>query len=210
MQQTLAWLQTQTYVKKRHQIGILGGNFNPVHNGHLLIADQVAQILSLDKVKLMPEAVPPHRNTKHTMHTISVKHRLNMIKLAIKGNPRLGIERIELQLGGMNYTFDTIKKLKKKNPDVDYFFIIGGDMVEYLPQWHQVEELMELVQFVGVGRLGYPKKSSFPVIWVDVPKIEVSSTYIRRSIGFDSIPKYLMPDEVYQYIQEKGLYLNGK
>ncbi|MDR1473765.1 MAG: nicotinate-nucleotide adenylyltransferase [Lactobacillales bacterium] len=207
MQQTLAWLQTQTHVKKRRQIGILGGNFNPVHNGHLLIADQVAQMLSLDKVNLMPEAVPPHRDTKRT---ISVKHRLNMIELAIKDNPRLGIERIELQFGGMNYTFDTIKKLKKKNPDVDYFFIIGGDMVEYLPQWYQVEELMELVQFVGVGRLGYPEKSSFPVIWVDVPKIEVSSTYIRRSIGFDSIPKYLMPDEVYQYIQEKGLYLNGK
>jgi nicotinate-nucleotide adenylyltransferase len=206
MQQTLAWLQTQTHVKKRRQIGILGGNFNPVHNGHLLIADQVAQILSLDKVNLMPEAVPPHQETKRT---ISVKHRLNMIELAVKDNPRLGIEGIELQLGGMNYTFDTIKKLKKKNPDVDYFFIIGGDMVEYLPQWHQVEELMELVQFVGVGRLGYPEKSSFPVIWVDVPKIEVSSTYIRRSIGFDIIPKYLMPDEVYQYIQEKGLYLNG-
>jgi len=207
MQQTLAWSQTQTHVKKRRQIGILGGNFNPVHNGHLLIADQVAQILSLDKVKLMPEVVPPHRDKKHT---ISVEHRLNMIELAIKDNPRLGIEMIELQLGGINYTFDTIKKLKEKDPDIDYFFIVGGDMVDYLPQWHKVEELMELVQFVGVGRLGYPEKSPFPIIWVDVPKVEVSSTYIRRSIGFDSIPKYLMPDEVYQYIQEKGLYLDGK
>ncbi|MDR0691173.1 MAG: nicotinate-nucleotide adenylyltransferase [Streptococcaceae bacterium] len=204
MQQTLAWLKTQTYVKKRRQVGILGGNFNPVHNGHLLIADQVAQILGLDKVKLMPEAVPPHQDMKHT---ISVEHRLNMIKLAIKDNPRLGIEMIELQLEGVNYTFDTMKKLKEMNPNVYYFFIIGGDMVEYLPRWHRINELMELVQFVGVGRLGYSEKSSFPVIWVDVPKIEVSSTYIRKFIGSGDVPKYLMPDEVYQYIQEKGLYI---
>ncbi|MDR1012935.1 MAG: nicotinate-nucleotide adenylyltransferase [Lactobacillales bacterium] len=207
MQQTLTWLKAQIYLEKRQQIGILGGNFNPIHNGHLLIADQVAQILDLDRVYLMPEAMPPHQVSKYT---ISAEHRLNMIELAIKDNPRLGIEMIELQLGGINYTFNTMKKLTEMNPDVYYFFIIGGDMIENLSRWYRINELMELVQFVGVGRLGYPEKSSFPVIWVDIPKIEVSSTHIRRLITSGSIPKYLMPDKVYRYIQKEDLYFDVK
>ncbi|MDR1521869.1 MAG: nicotinate-nucleotide adenylyltransferase [Streptococcaceae bacterium] len=207
MQQTLTWLKTQIYVEKRRQIGILGGNFNPIHNAHLLIADQVAQILGLDGVYLMPEASPPHQETKYT---ISAEHRLNMIELAISDNPRLGIEMIELQLGGVNYTFDTMKKLTKMNPDVYYFFIIGGDMIEDLPRWYRINELMKLVQFVGVERFGYLKKLPSPLIWVDIPKMEISSTYLRKFIGYGDIPKYLIPDKVYSYIQEKGLYLDGK
>jgi nicotinate-nucleotide adenylyltransferase len=120
----------------------------------------------------------------------------------------LGIELIELQNGGMNYTFDTMKQLKEMNPEVDYYFIVGADMVSYLPKWHRIDELVELVQFVGVRRLGYPEEAKYPVTWVDIPKVDFSSTRIREWIAAGNSPYYLVPELVAQYIQEKRLYLD--
>ena len=141
----------------RKQVGILGGNFNPVHNAHLVVADQVRQQLGLDEVLLMPEFEPPHIDKKET---IDEKHRLNMLMLAINGIPGLDIETIELERKGISYTYDTMKLLTEANPDTDYYFIIGADMVEYLPKWHRIDELIEMVQFVGVqllyGKVLYP------------------------------------------------------
>ena len=133
----------------RRQVGILGGNFNPVHNAHLIVADQVRQQLNLDEVLLMPEFLPPHVDKKETIDEF---HRLNMLKMAIAGIEGLGIETIELERGGISYTYDTMKLLKEKHPDTDYFFIIGGDMVDYLPKWYKIDELVQMIQFVGVQR----------------------------------------------------------
>jgi nicotinate-nucleotide adenylyltransferase len=198
--------QTQTtYVyERKRQIGILGGNFNPIHNGHLLIADQAQQILDLDMVYLMPEYLPPHIDKKET---IDPKDRLAMVGLAIKGNPRLGIELIELNHKRMSYTYETMSSLIKKNPDVDYYFILGGDMVEYLPKWHKIQELAQLIRFVGIERTGFARKPHYPVIWIDVPKIDISSTRIRKMIAKGLDPRYLIPDIVLHYIKKKGLYL---
>ena len=136
--------------KNRKQIGILGGNFNPVHNAHLVVADQVRQQLCLDKVLLMPEYAPPHLDKKET---IDEKHRLRMLELAIEGVEGLDIETIELERKGISYTYDTMKLLIEENPDVDYYFIIGADMVDYLPKWYKIDELIKMVQFVGeIGR----------------------------------------------------------
>ena len=107
--------------KNRKQIGILGGNFNPVHNAHLVVADQVRQQLCLDKVLLMPEYAPPHLDKKET---IDEKHRLRMLELAIEGVEGLDIETIELERKGISYTYDTMKLLIEENPDVDYYFMI--------------------------------------------------------------------------------------
>ena len=109
----------------RKQVGILGGNFNPVHNAHLVVADQVRQQLGLDEVLLMPEFEPPHIDKKET---IDEKHRLNMLMLAINGILFLDIETIELERKGISYTYDTMKLLTEANPDTDYYFIIGADM----------------------------------------------------------------------------------
>ena len=138
-------LQPDLPEKKRKQVGILGGNFNPVHNAHLLVADQVRQQLSLDQVLLMPEFLPPHKDKKET---IDQHHRLMMLELALNGKEGLGIERLELDRKGISYTYDSMKILTEANPDTDYYFIIGADMVEYLPKWHRIDELLELVQFV--------------------------------------------------------------
>ena len=139
-------LEPEIKDKKRKQVGILGGNFNPVHNAHLIVADQVRQQLGLDQVLLMPEYQPPHVDKKET---IPEHHRLKMLELAIDGIEGLAIETIELERKGISYTYDTMKLLTEKNPDTDYYFIIGADMVEYLPKWYRIDELVDMVQFVG-------------------------------------------------------------
>ncbi|MGK0551369.1 nicotinate-nucleotide adenylyltransferase [Enterococcus faecalis] len=192
-------------ITKRKQVGLLGGNFNPVHLAHLVIADQVQQQLGLDEVYLMPTYLPPHVDEKKT---ISSKHRLAMLELAVADNPFLKIEPLEIIRKGKSYTYDTMKELTEQHPDVDYYFIIGGDMVEYLPKWYKIDELLQLIQFVGIRRPQYSTVSPYPIIWVDVPQMDISSTFIRQKIKDGCSTRYLLPDSVSQYIQEKGLYLN--
>lgn len=189
--------------KNRKQIGILGGNFNPIHNAHLIVADQVRQQLGLDKVFLMPEYLPPHVDTKST---IDEKHRLKMVKLAIDSAEGLDVETLELERKGVSYTYDTMKLLIEKNPDVDYYFIIGADMVDYLPKWHKIDELVKMVQFVGVQRPKYKAGTSYPLIWVDVPLMDISSSMIRQFIKSKRQPNYLLPKAVLEYINKEGLY----
>lgn len=189
--------------RNRKQVGILGGNFNPVHNAHLVVADQVRQQLSLDEVLLMPEFTPPHVDKKET---IDEKHRLKMLELAIDDVAGLGIETIELDRKGISYTYDTMKLLTERNPDVDYYFIIGADMVDYLPKWHRIDELIQMVQFVGVQRPKYKAGTSYPVIWVDVPLMDISSSIVRSFIKDGRDPNYLLPKTVLDYIKEEGLY----
>ena len=196
-------LEEERKDKNRKQIGILGGNFNPVHNAHLLVADQVRQQLGLDEVLLMPGYKPPHVDKKET---IDEKHRLNMLELAIKGIEGLAVETIELKRKGVSYTYDTMKDLIEQNPDVDYYFIIGADMVDYLPKWHKIDELIQMVQFVGVQRPKYKAGTSYPVIWVDVPLMDISSSMIRDFIRKNRKPNFLLPKLVLDYIEKEGLY----
>ena len=198
-------IQVQT-TQSRKQVGILGGNFNPVHNQHLLIADQVGTALNLEKVYLMPEYLPPHVDEKDT---IEAEHRLNMLKLATADNPLFDIEQAELQRKGKSYTYDTMKALIAQNPDTDYYFIIGGDMVEYLPKWYKIDELVEMVQFVGVKRPGYTIDTPYPIIWLDAPMMDLSSSLIRKKIAQGCSIRYLIPEAVRNYILEKGLYLES-
>lgn len=196
-------LETEVKDKNRKQVGILGGNFNPVHNAHLVVADQVRQQLGLDAVYLMPEYEPPHVDKKET---IDEKHRLNMLLLAINGMEGLDIETIEIERKGKSYTYDTMKQLTEANPDTDYYFIIGADMVEYLPKWHRIDELVEMVQFVGVQRPKYKAGTSYPVIWVDVPLMDISSSNIRDFIKKGRTPNFMTPAPVLDYIKKAGLY----
>lgn len=196
-------LETKEIDTNRRQIGILGGNFNPVHHAHLIVADQVRQQLGLDEVLLMPEFKPPHIDEKET---IDAKNRLDMLELAIQDTEGLSLETIELERQGISYTYDTMKVLIEKNPDVDYYFIIGADMVDYLPKWYRIDELIDMVQFVGVQRPKYKAGTSYPVIWVDVPLMDISSSMIRDFIKKGRQPNYLLPKSVLDYINKEGLY----
>ena len=196
-------LEPEIKEKKRKQVGILGGNFNPVHNAHLVVADQVRQQLGLDQVLLMPEYQPPHVDKKET---IPEHHRLKMLELAIEGIEGLAIETIELERKGISYTYDTMKILTEQHPDTDYYFIIGADMVDYLPKWYRIDELVDMVQFVGVQRPRYKVGTSYPVIWVDVPLMDISSSMVRDFFAQGRKPNFLLPQPVLDYIEKEGLY----
>ncbi|MBB1080100.1 nicotinate-nucleotide adenylyltransferase [Limosilactobacillus sp. STM2_1] len=202
--QTQAQFQ-KTTVNHHKRIGLYGGTFNPIHNAHLFFADQVGHTLSLDRVDFLPDAKPPHVDHKGS---IDPQLRLQMLKLAINGNPFLGIEKAELARGGVSYTYDTLKELLDKNPNTEYYFIIGGDMVDYLEKWYRIDDLVRLPRFhfVGIHRQGAKNETKYPVIWVDVPTIDFSSTDIRRRIKNGQSIKYMVPDAVSDFIEEHHLY----
>ena len=200
---TVAVLSQVEYAVPRHRVGIMGGTFNPVHNGHLMIAEQVRSQLDLDKVVFVPDNEPPHVDRKTA---IAGADRLAMLKRAVADHPQFAVSDMELVRGGRSYTIDTIKELRQRHPENDYYFIIGGDMVAYLPKWYQIDELVKLVTFVGVVRPGYERTSAYPITWVDVPEFAVSSTLIRRLVKTGGSIRYLVPEGVREYIEEKGLY----
>lgn len=195
---------TDTTMPKK-QVGLLGGNFNPIHHAHLMIAEQVGQKLGFDEVHLLPSYLPPHVDEKKT---IDSKHRLVMVQRAIEDNAFFSVDTRELARKGKSYTIDTMLELTTENPDTEYYFIIGGDEVAYLPKWHRIEELVRLVNFVGVKRAGFALESPYPIIWVDVPEIQLSSSYIRKQVKQGCSIRYLVPDRVREYISEEGLYLD--
>lgn len=189
---------------KREKVGILGGTFNPPHLGHLLIADQVRDQLDLDKILFLPTAEPPHSSV--SKQTIASDIRVDMLDLAIMDQPDFDMELYEVEKGGKNYTADTMEVLVDLYPAVDFYFIIGGDMIADLPTWHNIDKLVDLVQFVGVNRPGYEAEPEYPIIMVDVPMTNINSTMIRQKIKNDCSIQYMVPKEVQKYIERKGLY----
>ncbi|WP_050180953.1 nicotinate-nucleotide adenylyltransferase [Domibacillus robiginosus] len=183
--------------------GILGGTFNPPHVGHLIAANEVLHALDLDEIRFMPNSLPPHK--KLAGH-VEDEHRLHMTELAIEENPSFQIETIEIERAGVSYTIDTMRELIKREPDTSFYFIIGADMIEYLPKWRDIDELSRLVTFVGVKRPGYSTNSSYPVLLIDTPEIHLSSTILREKAASSQTLHYLMPETVIRYIKENGLY----
>jgi len=187
------------------RIGILGGTFDPIHLAHLMIAEQVRESLDLQEIWFMPARIPPHKERRVT----SEKHRLEMVKLALREVPYFRAVSFELERPGPSYTVDTIQDLKIKFPEHTFYFIIGGDMVEYLPHWHRIEELVQMIQFVGVHRPGYKIVESLysPYVkTVEIPQIDISSTMIREKVSKGQSIRFIIPEEVRQYIEEKHLY----
>jgi nicotinate-nucleotide adenylyltransferase len=185
------------------KIGILGGTFDPPHNGHLLIANEVLNELQLDEIWFMPNQEPPH---KQRSDGASASDRVKMLELAIDAHPNFKIEKIELERPGRSFTFDTMKLLKGIYPDYQFYFIIGADMVEYLPKWEKIDVLVKMVQFVGVNRPDYLDGSTYPIINVAVPEMGVASKMIRNRIKEEKTIRYLVPESVRIYIEEKRLY----
>jgi nicotinate-nucleotide adenylyltransferase len=129
-----------------------------------------------------------------------------MLELSIKGNEAFKIEKIELERSGPSFTVDTMRILNEMYPNHQFYFIIGADMIEYLPKWHKIDELIELVQFVGVKRPEYSLKTDYPITYVDVPAIDVSSSMIRKRVQQGMTVRYLLPDPVIDFIRENHLY----
>jgi nicotinate-nucleotide adenylyltransferase len=185
------------------KIGVFGGTFDPPHYGHLLMANEVLHALRLSEIWFMPNHIPPHK--QHEQVTNS-EDRLHMLKLAIADHPHFKIETIELQRGGPSYTYDTMRQLKAIYPNNEFYFIIGADMVEYLPNWYYIDRLVQLVTFVGVKRPGFSLETSYPLIEVEIPEFAVSSSLIRERVKQGKSIRYLVPERVRLYIEEKKLY----
>lgn len=188
----------------RKRIGILGGTFNPPHLGHLLMAEQVGNQLELDEIWFMPTAKPPHAPGKKT---IASQHRVNMVKLAIEGNPLFKLQPYEIHRGGVNYTVDTMSHFVESYPESDFYFIIGSDSANDLSTWKDIDHLVRLVQFVGIRRPGQrPYDGPYPILWVDSPMIELSSTEIRLRVYLEQSIRYQLPSKVSDYIYKHKLY----
>ncbi|MDR0200086.1 MAG: nicotinate-nucleotide adenylyltransferase [Streptococcaceae bacterium] len=181
---------------ERRAIGIFWGSFNPVHVAHLTIADQVRQQLHLEKVLFLPEQDPSG-------------HIREMLERALSGKTGLEVEacRCTENEGKIKRSiYETLKALKEKMPEVDFYFIIGGDLVGSLVRWDHIDELVELVQFVGVQRPRYRAGTSYPIMWIDVPMMDVSSTQIRTQIQKGLVPNFLLAPKVLAYIKKESLY----
>lgn len=169
------------------RIGILGGAFDPVHIGHLMMAEAAADAFGLNKVIFVPANHSPFKSKKNA----GAQQRLAMVRAAVRGNARLGVSDIELKRGGVSYTVDTITHFKKAHPSAEMFFIIGGDNVQGLPRWKGIEALKKSVRFIVIER-----------DWFDV-----SSTLIRARLARRKSIRYLTPDSVIRYINQHRLYL---
>ncbi|HHY72939.1 MAG TPA: nicotinate-nucleotide adenylyltransferase [Bacillus bacterium] len=184
------------------KVGILGGTFDPPHNGHLIIAQEVFTSLKLHEVWFMPTNIPPHKREAKSKG----EDRIEMIKRAIIDNDCFKLQPIEFERSGQSYTYDTITILKEKYPDIEFYFIIGADMVEYLPNWYRIDDLIHEVRFVAVNRPKYELMPKFEVIKVEVPQFDMSSSELRHRFSTKQNTRYFLPESVRQYIEEKNLY----
>lgn len=185
------------------KIGILGGSFNPIHYAHLRNAQWVLEQFNLDKILFIPSGQPAYQTTKVLA---SGKHRSKMVELAIQDNEKFVMDTLEVANEGVHYTFDTITQLKKRYPNAEFYIIIGADMVDILHTWYRIEELSEIVTFIGITRQGYSLQSTVPFVACELPLLEISSSQIRQRIREKKSVHYLIPDQVIGYIEQEGLY----
>jgi len=200
---------------RRKRIGILGGTFNPIHLGHLLIAQDALEQVKLDVVKFVPSATPPHKTADGLA---SARDRMRMLKLAIRGNESFEMDDIEIQRGGKSYSVDTLTELRRRDPRSNFYFIIGADSLRELHLWREVERVVKLCTFVTIPRPGFEPKPAIDqrldaatrkrlrqhVLQGHV--CDVASREIRTRVATGRSIRYLVPDAVYQYIRRRRLY----
>ena len=205
-------------------IGILGGTFDPVHNGHIACADYVQRECGLDTVKLMPCHLPPHRATPG----VSAEQRAAMVQLAIAGYPKLALERLELDKQSPSYTVDSLQLLHQREPDSRFYFIIGMDSLCYFRQWKNWQRVLQLAHLLVCERPGYQategdapfllqqygvadiaalqQSAAGGILLLDNPLFAVSATDIRRQLQQHSTAGSALDPAVLNYIQLQQLY----
>jgi nicotinate-nucleotide adenylyltransferase len=194
-------------------LGILGGTFDPVHLGHLAIAEDAREWLGLERVLFVPAAVPPHKPDREVT---DARHRLAMVQLAIEGNPAFAVSRLELDRGGRSYTVDTLEAMRADGI-VDPWFILSSEALAGLPTWRDPERILELCRLAVLPRGGEPSvdpswmDAAFPgrasrVRFLPGPLLPISGSVIRRRAAAGRSVRYLVPDAVARYIADQGLY----
>lgn len=223
-------------VHERQRIGIMGGTFDPIHNGHLVAASEVAWVYDLDEVIFVPTGRPVFKLDKKVTNA---EDRYLMTVIATASNPKFTVSRVDIDRPGVTYTIDTLKDIHAQHPDAELFFITGADAVAEIMQWKNAREMWNLARFVAVTRPGYsrPEKlesnlpfitrqlnvnsagnvanyddivhcdsEHLPVDILEIPALSISSTDVRRRAEHGEPVWYLVPDGVVQYIVKHGLY----
>ena len=202
--------------RQTDKTGIFGGTFNPIHNGHLIIAESVREQFGLDRVLFIPSGQPPH---KRDSEVIGTEHRFEMVRLAVESNPFFEASRTEIDRSGFTYTVNTLKELRAQcGSETGLYFIIGADVVPELVTWKDFRQVFQLCEFIAVLRPGFDKEAfegeinrisedyKAAIHTVDARLVDISSTDIRGRCFTGKSIKYLVPDVVSEYIYKEGLY----
>jgi nicotinate-nucleotide adenylyltransferase len=192
-------------VPGRQRIGVMGGTFDPIHNGHLVAANEVARYFDLDEVIFVPTGFPSGKPD-----ATAGEHRYLMTVIATAANPSFTVSRVDLDRDRPTYTIDTLRDIHRERPGAELFFITGADAIAQILDWKDVSELWELAHFVAVSRPGHRLTiSGLPaqdVSLLEVPALAISSTDCRSRVGRGFPVWYLVPDGVVQYIAKHHLY----
>jgi nicotinate-nucleotide adenylyltransferase len=194
------------------RLGLLGGTFNPPHIGHLVCATQALDELELDRVLLVPVNQPPHKAAEADP---GVEHRVELCRRAVAGNEQLDVSLVDAEVAGPSFTVGTLSRLHDRCPGDQLTFIVGGDMAFSLPTWREPEAILELAELgvaerEGVRRTDIVERLSGlgtdNVRFFDMPRLDISSSQIRRMVSGGQPIRYLVPDAVRDYIGQEGLY----
>ena len=204
--------------QKRRRIGIMGGTFDPIHMGHLILGEAAYEQLHLDKILFMPCGNPPHK--KDRKDRASNEERVEMIRLSIQNNPHFELSLIEMHDKGYTYTYKTLEGLCAENPDTDYYFIIGADSLYSFPDWMEPQRIADTCTLVAAVRNHTPfgelkekireieEQFSARIFLLDTFNIDISSHHIREWAAEEKSLRYYVRDEVNDYIKEHHLYRN--
>jgi nicotinate-nucleotide adenylyltransferase len=194
------------------KLGVMGGTFDPIHLGHVAMAEAAADCAGLDRVLLIPASVPPHRAAA----TAPARDRLAMVRLAAAGHPRLEVSDIELRRAGPSYTIDTLRALARERPRAELHLLLGWDAARDIRAWHAPDEVLRLARPVVVSRPGYPvptdrdlASAGIEPTWAilcDVPTPDVESTDVRRLLLDGGSLDGLVDPMVEAYLRDRGLY----
>ena len=206
----VSWL----IVAFRRRLGVMGGTFDPIHNGHLVAASEVADLFELDEVVFVPTGEPWQ---KHHRMVTAAEDRYLMTVIATAANPRFSVSRVDIDRGGPTYTKDTLRDLHALNPDTDLYFITGADALASILSWQDWEEMFCTAKFVGVSRPGYELDGKHiaaamkqlppnALTLVEVPALAISSSDCRKRAAESRPIWYLVPDGVVQYVAKRKLY----
>jgi nicotinate-nucleotide adenylyltransferase len=194
------------------RIGLMGGTFDPVHYGHLAIAEMAREAFALERVIWIPAGDPPHKPGRVTTPQ---EHRYAMVLLATATHPQFEVSRMELERDGPSYTLYTLQEMHRRLPDAELFFIMGADTVLDLLTWYRHEEVVESCRLVAVTRPGYDLerlREVLPAHYVkrvdplEAPGVQVSSTALRERLRSGHTVRYLVPEEVEAYLRKHHLY----
>ncbi|MBE0429583.1 MAG: nicotinate-nucleotide adenylyltransferase [Thermoleophilia bacterium] len=194
------------------KLAIMGGTFNPIHIGHLVCAEEAVSEYGFDEILFMPAGWPPH---KEVQGGVTSEYRYQMTALAVEDNPRFRVSRYELDRPAPSYTVDTVRHFVSMSPDAQIYFITGSDAILEILDWKDPKELLEMATLIAASRPGYPLDRFAEqmelirqgrVLVLEIPAIGVSSTMIRERVAKNRSVRYLVPEAVRGFIEEKGLY----